>query len=96
MASSQTQWSAGIADISARGAKLIVHRRFERDTLLHIELPSTSESENTGILARVAHVTKEKDGRWGLGCSFVKPLSEEELQTFLDKALVPVRRSAPR
>jgi hypothetical protein len=75
-------WSAVIRDLSIAGIGLILGRRFERGTSLAIEIP-TPEDTTESLLVRVAHATNLPDGKWLLGCAFVTPLSEEELEGLL-------------
>jgi hypothetical protein len=56
-------------------------RRFEPGTVLIVEL-SSAKAEGRQLI-RVVHATREKKKGWIIGCAFVTPLSEEELQTFL-------------
>jgi hypothetical protein len=37
------------------------------------------------LLAHVIHATREAKGRWIIGCTFDRELSEQELQTFLQE-----------
>ena len=55
-----------IQDVSESGVGLVVDRRFERGTLLGLELPGTGEY----LLASVVRSTRRPDGRWLLGCRF--------------------------
>jgi hypothetical protein len=69
-----------VRDISLKGVALIVCRPFERGTNLILDL-----SIRAGELRRqrvlVVHAW-EMNRRWLIGCEFVSPLSDEELQRF--------------
>jgi PilZ domain len=75
------KWTARLRDISAGGLCLILSRRFERGAGLAIEVPGVDADSQSTMLARVVHVRAEGGGLWALGCSFVSPLSDEELAT---------------
>jgi hypothetical protein len=80
-------------DLSAGGIGFLLHRRFDLDTLLTIELQrprrdfrhSESSVATWGRLsARVLHAIPQPDGHWRLGCALVHALSEEELRSWVD------------
>ena len=74
---------ARIQDISRGGVKVVVSRRFEVGTVLKLEVPIGDEENVQMILARVARVIQEPTGSWSLGCSFVKEISQEEMDELL-------------
>jgi hypothetical protein len=76
-------WLATVLDISVKGVGLIVTRRVEPDTLLSIELQSTTSQFQRTLLARVVHATHVPGKGWRVGCVFAKSLSDEELQALL-------------
>jgi hypothetical protein len=77
-----TAWMGRVRDISRTGIGLILRKRFEPGTALRIEL-SESPKLLRQLLVRVVHATPDKKGRWTIGCTFECPLSQEELQIFL-------------
>jgi hypothetical protein len=79
-------WSAHIRDISRGGLKLLAERRFESGTVLNIDTASVSTEAPTALVARVVHVSRDKTGRWNLGCCFAKELTARELVKFIVKA----------
>ena len=76
-------WPARIQDISRGGIKVVVSRRFEVGTVLKLEVPIGGEENLQMILARVVRVIQESTGSWGLGCSFVREISQEEMDELL-------------
>lgn len=78
----ESKWQGTIRDISSGGIGLVLRRRFERGTGLVIELPGGGDEPAT-VLARVVHVKAQPGGAWALGCVFVSPLSDEELNALL-------------
>lgn len=77
----ESKWQGSVRDISTGGIGLVLRRRFERGTGLVIELPGGDEP--TTVLVRVVHVKAQPGGAWALGCVFVSPLSDEELNALL-------------
>jgi hypothetical protein len=76
-------WMATIQDISSTGMSLGVERRFEPGTLVLVDMPPTTQCLVRSLLARVKHVRQADDGSWILGCAFLKPLSNAEVQDLL-------------
>ena len=73
------KWSARVRDVSSGGLCLVLGRRFERGAGLAIELPTSDPDSPSILLARVVNVRAEGGGAWALGCSFISPLSDEEI-----------------
>ena len=82
------KWTARVRDVSAGGLRLILGRRFERGAGLAIELPGPDADSPSILLARVMNVRPESNGTWALGCAFVSPLSDEELQALTRSSAV--------
>jgi hypothetical protein len=61
---------------------LVLDRRFEPGTLLIIELSEKAKGRVRALGVRVVHAT-QRETRWIIGCKFVSPLNEEELQTLV-------------
>jgi hypothetical protein len=74
------RWPARIRDISLRGVGLLLSRRFERGTILVIELQGTGKVCERMMIARVIHATPQESGDWIVGCEFINPLSDEDLK----------------
>lgn len=77
-------WKARVQDISRGGAKLLVQRRFESGTVLHIEIRMRKGSDPVMLLARVVHVSPLPSGEWALGCRFSREMSEDDVRSILD------------
>jgi hypothetical protein len=58
-------------------------RRLERNTTLTIELKTSDRLSPSFVDARVNRVQAQGHGHWLVGCEFLKPLSDETLQAFL-------------
>jgi PilZ domain len=74
-------WGAVVHDISTGGLGISLCYPFRPGTFLAVELQNLSGLSRT-LMVRVLHVHDETDGRWRLGCGFVKPLSQSEMEQF--------------
>jgi serine/threonine protein kinase len=76
-------WPAQIMDISAGGLCLQTPRRFEANTLLNIVLPGGKRGEPSVHLVRTCWIKLLPDKSWLLGCLFMNPLDDMDLDQFL-------------
>lgn len=74
---------ARIVNISAGGVALQTQRDFERGTLLNLDLRSLDGQPLQPRLARVVHASRREEGDWVLGCTFVRELSDADVQSLL-------------
>lgn len=72
------QRAARIQDVSTQGIGLIVDRSFAQGSVLVLRFPGTS-LEARQVLVRVKHLQQVADGQFQVGCTFVVPLSEQQL-----------------
>lgn len=79
-------WPLVVRDLSIGGVGVLVARRFELGTELHIELSAGPDTPPRRLVARVVRVVSEKTGHWIHGCAFAQHLSEDELTTLLKYA----------
>lgn len=77
----ESQWPARVRNISCGGIALVLPRRFERGTLLSVEIQRIDGALAGTLLARVVHVLREADDGWVLGCELTSRLSEADLQS---------------
>jgi hypothetical protein len=73
-----------IQDISVDGISLAINSELRPG--LFLDLTLTGEDEKNAsqpTLVRVRRVTSRGDGSWIVGCTFVKKLSQEEMQNWL-------------
>jgi hypothetical protein len=75
-------WLGKVRDISPAGIGLSMSRRFEPGAELIAEL-SVKRDASLLLPVRVIHATPDEKGQWIIGCEFIFPLSEEELQICL-------------
>jgi hypothetical protein len=79
-------WPGQIHDISCGGVGLILRHRFRPGTRLTVELRARTGGVLRTVRLRVVHaraVLVEGCPCWLLGCAFVEPLTDEELQPLL-------------
>jgi PilZ domain len=72
-----------LLDISLLGLGLLLNGSLEAGTLLFVELESSPGTAPVELLARVVHATATPEKEWLVGCEFVNPLKQEELQALL-------------
>lgn len=72
------QRQARLQDISTQGVGLIVDRSFPQGSVLVLRFPNSSV-EQRSILVRVKHLQPLPNGEFKAGCTFVVPLSNEQL-----------------
>jgi hypothetical protein len=68
-----------IRDLSRGGLCLSSERRFERGTILLVELPAGLCSMRS-LLVHVKYVLPANKDGWVLGCAFLEKLSDNEVQ----------------
>jgi hypothetical protein len=73
---------ARIQDVSLTGIGLVLSRSFPPATVLSITL-QTATGESGPHLVRVKHVTRQADGSFLAGCTFLNELSKDELRGFI-------------
>jgi hypothetical protein len=72
-------WGAQVRDISAGGIGLSLCYPFKLGTLLAIDIQGPPGGTRT-LLARVVRVNDQVDGTWTIGCEFVKPISDSDVE----------------
>jgi hypothetical protein len=73
-------WGGTVRDISAGGLKLAICFPFSPSTFLAVEMQSAADTVSRALVCRVVHVHDHADGTWTLGCEFIKPLSDSEIE----------------
>ncbi len=76
-------WGATVKDISTGGIGLSMCYPFRPGTFLSVNLKNR-EGVTQSVLARVVHVRDLPDGTWNIGCEFVTPMSNSELDIFVE------------
>lgn len=72
-----------VRDVSTGGIGLILDRDCPKGLFLEIELHNLIQGFKTTLEARVVHTVEQSDGTWFVGCSFLRPMSEHELKSWL-------------
>lgn len=75
-------WGAVVNDLSPGGLSVTLCFPFRPGTFLAVDLQSDAGMART-LMVRVQHVHDQVDGRWRLGCEFIKPLSESDMELLL-------------
>lgn len=75
-------WGAVVHDISAGGVGITLCFPFRPGTYLAVDLQGPGGAVRT-LMVRVVHVHDQRDGQWRLGCEFIKPLTQSEMELFL-------------
>lgn len=79
-------WAGTVVNISAGGVAVVLRHRFRVGTPLVVEIKSRSGKLMRAIQVRVRHVrvdTRQSVCQWMLGCQFVTPLSDREVEELL-------------
>jgi c-di-GMP-binding flagellar brake protein YcgR len=79
----QAQYLAEVLNISATGVGLLVDQEIENGTLLSVELQNPTGTTKRSMLACVVHVSARGKKQWGLGCNFIRSLSEVDLRALV-------------
>lgn len=77
-------WRGRIKNLSLHGLRLILERRFEKNTFLSIRVLDNDRDELMSFFGKVVYVSAYDDGRWSIGCRFTKEMNEQDLQDLLD------------
>jgi hypothetical protein len=75
-------WGAVVNDISAGGVAITLCYPFRPGTYLAVDLQPPAGARQT-LMVRVLHVHDQVDGMWRLGCEFVKPLTQSDMDLFV-------------
>lgn len=75
-------FGAVVTNISATGLSVTLCFPFRPGTFLSIDLQTGAGMVRT-LMVRVLHVHDLIDGQWRLGCEFIKPLSESDMELIL-------------
>jgi hypothetical protein len=80
----ETKVSMRLRDVSTGGIGLVSPRRFERGTMLFIEILGSQEENLPLLIGRVAHVSAHASGEWIIGCELGRQLTWAEVKAVLD------------
>jgi hypothetical protein len=77
------EWVGQAINISQGGVGLVLNRRFEKGTLLSVEVTGVNGQPGRTLFARVAHICQQSDGSWMIGCAFANKLTVDEVNAIL-------------
>jgi len=83
----EPSWPAQACDVSRGGLKLLATHKFERGTTLSIGSFNDSAENPSLVIAQVRYATPTPEGKWLLGCAFLKELTEVELLDWLKEQM---------
>jgi hypothetical protein len=75
---------AWVRDLSATGIALLTARPFAAGAALVVEMDHPGRGAALHIGARVVHALEMPNDHWLHGCAFDRPLTPDELRTFVD------------
>ena len=79
-------------DISRGGLKLLLTHKFERGTTLKIRTVHDGPEKLGSVTAEVRYAVPTCQGKWMMGCAFLKELSEKELRSWVKDKSYPGQR----
>src|SRR5262249_47253303 len=77
------EWSARIRDISCGGMQLVLDHWIVPGTVLTIHLEEDGGEALLSLSVQVIFAMAMPEGKWALGCRFLKHLTAEELEEIL-------------
>lgn len=75
-------WGAMVHDISNTGVAITLCYPFRPGTYLDVELQAP-HCMLRSLMVRVINVHDQRDGMWRLGCEFVKPLTQSDMELII-------------
>jgi hypothetical protein len=79
----ETLWPARVLELSTRGIRLQLRRRFAPGASVILELANGARVFACALIMRVVHVTEQDDGAYVLGGAFARKLTHHELTALL-------------
>jgi hypothetical protein len=79
---STLSWGAQVRDLSSGGIGLVICYPFKPGTYVAIDLQRGTALARS-LLARVVHANEQADGTWTIGCEFVKPLRQSDVDLLM-------------
>jgi len=78
----QVWWMGNVRNLSGNGIGLVIQHHFEPGTILTLELENSAKTFSHTLQVQVVRAIQQPDG-WFLGCTFVKELTEDEVQALI-------------
>jgi hypothetical protein len=76
-----------IRDVSANGIGLLSARRFERGTILLLQIQADGQSRPPLLVGKVVHVTPQGNGEWHIGCALTRALAQADALALTEDSL---------
>jgi hypothetical protein len=77
------RWDAHVHDVSRTGVAFLMGREVRPGSVLVVALEGLGGRFSRPLLVRVLRVRSEGERGWEVGCSFVTPLAEDDVQSLL-------------
>jgi hypothetical protein len=74
---------AVVHDFCRQGLGIVIDRSFEIGTLVAIELQSARAGISCVLSGTICHATQQPDGKWRLGCTLSRRLTDHEIIALL-------------
>ena len=74
---------AWLHNLSATGIGLLLAKPLDHGLFLTIQLKSSNSNKKYSLAAHAIHSTEQATGDWLVGCQFVEPLTDEDLDDLL-------------
>ncbi len=74
---------AFVLDLSKNGAGLLLSRKIPAGQEVMIQISNPHTNEKHEFAAKVAHTTSQPHGDWKVGCRFMNPLTDDQLEHLL-------------
>jgi hypothetical protein len=87
---------ARLADVTPTGAGLVVPRLLGPGTVLAAHFQNEANQFHCTALATVLHAASLPDGEWRLGCRFLQPLADAEVEALQVQQNLSQRRKDAR
>jgi hypothetical protein len=76
-------WDARVSDLSRTGVAFRMRREVRPGVVLVVSLEGLGGRFSRPLLMRVMRARPEGDGGWEVGCTFVRPLTDDDVQSLL-------------
>jgi hypothetical protein len=76
-------WAARVEDLSRGGVKLLMECEVRPGAVLVLALAGLGGRFARPVLVRVMNAARAPGGHWQVGCAFVKPLPDDDVQALL-------------
>jgi len=77
--------AAQACDVSLGGIKLVAPHKFERGAILKLRAVNEKTEKSSDFTAEVRYAMPTPEGKWIMGCAFLKELSEKEILAWLEE-----------